>query len=112
MRQKRDRASSCWAGVRAGSQSREPGSAGGAGKPRQAKLSAARREEAFEAAAQEAREGKLFALELLAVQELTRSILGPAGCGAEGERRLEELATARLKKPLSAFAELLAEPKP
>ena len=45
-------------------------------------------------------------------KELTLSVLGPAGSEAEGQRRLEEVATARLQKPLSAFSELLADPKP
>ena len=70
-------------------------------------------EKAFEAAIAEARQGGLPALELLAVQELSRTVLGPAGCQAEGERRLEEVAKARLKKPLSVFSgSLLAEPAP
>lgn len=57
-------------------------------------------EAAFEAAASEARRGKtLPALELLAVQRLTKAVLGPSGRQAEGRRRLEEVASARLGKP-------------
>ena len=53
--------------------------------------------QAFEQAALEARQARLPALELIATAELQRCVLVPQGRGAEGQRRLEQLAQEKLQ---------------
>ena len=71
----------------------------------QGDLSAA--EAAIEAAVEVARLGGLFGLEFVGLGVLRALVLRPAGREKEAAARLEEAATNRLRKPLTAVMDLL-----
>ena len=65
-------------------------------------------EASFEKAIKEARESKLFWLELRGVWFLKNAVLEPLGRGEEAQRRMEEIGRKRLGgKPLAELLEYM-----